>query len=452
MRFLRLGSAGMRGKVGSGINPLIVIDYASAFGIMIDGGAVVIGRDSRFSSPMLFHALSSALMSCGCHIIDAGIAPAPTVQFLVSHLKASGGILLGAGHHPAGWNAVVPLSETGAYLNSVQTQELLDIYHGHTFLKSSWDMIGKEEVVSNSAIDAYLDKICSVVDADAISKGDFKVVADFCNSSGARLRNGFAHRLGIDLISINDKYSGVLPHDPEPRPRSALQVHSLMRYIKADVGFLFNSDMSRTSVITSSGETLSEEYTFPLVADYITSMHKNSIVVTNDCTTRTVDLVVEKNGGIVDKTSVGQSPIIDRMIEMNATIGGDGSGSFAHIDGVPGFDSFITVALILESMVKRNATSHDLAQALPTFHIIKKKVSCSSSHAYTLLRNIRDHFPDAKYSELDGMRFDWDDGWIHLRAATTEPTIRMIVEWRTKAEAEERCDQMRGVLERLVAS
>ena len=453
MRFLRLGSAGMRGEIGTGVTPLQAIDYASAFGTLREGAPVVVGRDSRFSSPMLAHAVFSALMSCGCDVIDAGICPAPVVQFLVSHLKAKAGIILGAGHHPAGWNAIVPLSETGAYLNSVQSQELLDVYHGHDFIKSSWDNIGRETFVADTDVNAYLDKICGIIDTDAISKAKFKVVADFCNSSGSCLAEGFAERLGIELISINDKFSGVLPHDPEPRPRSALQVHSLMRYVKADIGFVFNSDMSRASVITSTGETLSEEYTFPLAAEYITSKSgPNTVVVTNSCTTRTLDMVVEKNGGIVEKSKVGQAPIIDRMLEIKAKIAGDGSGSFAHLDGVPAFDSYITVGNILESMAKRNASSHDLAIALPRFHIKKRKVACPSSHAYTLLRSLKDHFPEAKHSEVDGFRFDWEDGWIHLRAAMTEPIIRMIVEWRTKEEAEEKAMQMRGLLERLVAS
>ena len=137
---------------------------------------------------------------------------------------------------------------------------------------------------------------------------------------------------------------------------------------------------------------------------------------------------------------------------MNAKIAGDGSGSFAHSGGVFGFDSFMTIAFILESMAKRNATSHDLAVSLPRFHIIKKKVACSSSHAYTLLRNLRDHFPSAEYSETDGFRFNWDDGWVHLRAAMTEPTIRMIVEWKDREKAEEKSEEVRGLLERLVAS
>ena len=453
MRFLRLGSAGMRGEVGTGVTPLLAIDYASAFGTLLGGGTIVVGRDSRFSSPMLSHAVFSALMSCGCDVIDAGICPAPAVHFLVPHLKAKGGILLGAGHHPAGWNAIVPLSETGAYLNSVQSQELLDVYHGRSFRKSPWDKIGREKIVADTDVNAYLDKICGIIDTDAVSKAKFKVVADFCNSSGSRLGEGFAERMGIELISINDKYSGVLPHDPEPRPRSALQVYSLMRYIKADVGFLFNSDMSRASVITSTGETLSEEYTFPLAADYITSQAQDkTVVVSNSCTTRTLDMVVEKNGGVLEKTKVGQSPIIDRMIEINAKIAGDGSGSFAHIDGVAGFDGFITIGIILESMAKRNASSHDLATALPRFHIVKRKVACPSSHAYTLLRSLKDHFPEAEHSEIDGFRFDWEGGWVHLRAAMTEPVIRMITEWRTKEEAEEKAVQMRGLIERLVAS
>ena len=323
---------------------------------------------------------------------------------------------------------------------------------GGAFKHCSWDKIGREIPVSEKDVDAYLDRICGIIDTEAVSRAKFRVIADFCNSSGVRLAEGFSARLGCELISINDKLSGILPHDPEPRPRSAAQVKSLMRYVKADIGFLFNSDMSRASVITSSGETLSEEYTFPLVAEYLTMKTAQSVVVTNSCTTRSLDMVVQANGGTLEKTKVGQSPVIDRMIEINANFAGDGSGSFAHIDGVPAFDSFLTVGFILESMAKRNATSHDLAMRLPRFHIIKRKVSCPSSHAYTLLRSIKDHFPEAELTEIDGFRFDREDGWIHLRAAMTEPIIRMIVEWKSREEAEEKAVQMRGLLERLVAS
>ncbi|HBC89457.1 MAG TPA: hypothetical protein DCZ94_21170 [Lentisphaeria bacterium] len=451
MQSLRLGSAGMRGEIGSALTPTLVINFASAFGTYVEGGKVVIGRDSRSSSPMLHIAVTSALQSCGCKIIDAGLCSAPFLQFLVTHLKADGGLLIGAGHHPAEWNAIVPIGENGAYLNNRRMQELLDVYHNGHFRNCVWNKIGKLEPLPEKAYDKYLDKICGLIDTNLISARKFKVIADFCGGSGSCLAKGFAERLGIELIPLNDTPTGILPHDPEPRPRSSFQVKSFMSHLKADIGFVFNSDMSRTAITTDTGETLSEEYTFPLVASHILLKSKEPcIVVTNWCTTRTLDDVVAKCNGKVEKTKVGQAPIIDDMIELDAKLAGDGSGSVALKDSVPAFDSYLTMGIILESMAVRNARSSELAASIPRYHIIKRKVNCHSSHAYTLLRNLKSQFPGAKLTEHDGFRFDWHDGWVHLRSAMTEPIIRMIVEWRTKEEAEEKALQVRSLLERLV--
>ncbi|MCX6986139.1 MAG: hypothetical protein NT118_15525 [Lentisphaerae bacterium] len=451
MQSLRLGSAGIRGEIGSALTPTLVINFASAFGTYVDGGKVVIGRDSRNSSPMIHSAVTSALQSCGCKILDAGLCSAPALQFLVSNLKADGGLLIGAGHHPSEWNAIVPLDESGAYLNGRRTQELLDIYHNGRFRNCSWSKTGKVEAVPEKASEKYLDKICSLVDTGLIASRKFKVIADFCNGPGANLSKSFESRLGIELIPINDTPTGILTHDPEPRPRSSFQVQSIISHLKSDIGFVFNSDMSRTAVTTDTGETLSEEYTFPLVASHVLlKSNEPCTVVTNWCTTRTLDDVVALYNGKVEKTKVGQASIIDEMIELDAKLAGDGSGSVALNDSVPAFDSYLTMAMILESMAVRNSSSSELAGSIPRYHIIKRKVQCHSSHAYTLIRNLKSHFHASKITENDGFRFDWNDGWIHLRAAMTEPIIRMIVEWRTKEEAEEKALQVRSLIERLV--
>ena len=451
-RFLRLGIAGMRGEVGTGLTPLLAMDYAAALGTSVDGAPVVLGRDTRFSSPMLARAVRSALAGCGCQVLDAGICPAPAVQYMVARLGAAAGILVGAGHHPAGWNAIVPLDDSGAYFNEAATQSLLDIYHSRVFGHRAWDATGGVAEVAGNELDAYLDEITGVLDTAAISRAGFKVIADFCGGAGSRLAAGFAERCGIELVTMNEEFTGVLPHDPEPRPRSAAQAKTLLRHLGADVAFVFNSDMSRASIVADSGETLSEEYTFPLAAERAVERGDASVVVTNSCTTRTLDDLVGDLGARVEKTRVGQAPIIDRARDIRAGVAGDGSGSFAMPDVVPAFDGFLAMGMVLESMAVKGASSSELAAALPRFHIVKKKVYCPSSHAYTLLRTLKEHFPDAEHSEVDGFRFDWKDGWIHLRAAMTEPIIRMIVEWRSKEDAEERAADIRGLIERLVAS
>lgn len=243
--------------------------------------------------------------------------------------------MVSAGHHPKGWNALVPLTSTGALFTNVELQDLLDIYHARRFNLRPWNQTCRECVPNSSVQDIYLDALCAKLDVEAIAAAGFSVVADFCNGSGARLGECFAWRVGINMIAINTMYSGILPHDPEPRPRSAFQVHSVLTPLKADIGFVFNSDMSRTSIVTSSGETLSEEYTVALVADQILS--QGSKLVTNPCTTRTLDEVAARHEAEIYKTRVGEACIIDRMQALDAELAGDGSGSRVWHRSLKGF-------------------------------------------------------------------------------------------------------------------
>ncbi|MCF6176267.1 MAG: hypothetical protein L3J71_10930 [Victivallaceae bacterium] len=450
MRYLKLGTAGMRGVVGNGIDPLRVIDYAAAFGTFVDGGTVVVGRDSRESSLMIYHAVVAALINCGCRVIDAGIIPAPVLHFMTEELNADGALLIGAGHQGAGWNAVIPLNCNGSYMNSAMLQELLDVYHSRQYRQAAWNELGQAVLPEIKPVEQYLELIAANIDIELIRQKNYRVITDFCNGSGAFMAEQFSSLLGIKMIPINNLDSGVLPHSPEPRPRSAAQVQSIMAPLTADVGFVFNSDMSRCSVVTDSGETLSEEYTFPLVADYMLEREvDNRRIVSNICTTRTLDKIVQRHGGTLCKTRVGQALLIDKMLEVDALLAGDGSGSTAFRKGVNGFDSFMQMAVILEAMARKNMSSTELAANLPRYHAVKLTLPCRSERAYKLLKNLRNYFPDAKVTEIDGVSFEWDNGWISLRAATTEPVIRMISEWTTHDEALDRAMRMRGLLERL---
>lgn len=442
----------MRGEVATALTPARAMNFASALGTYIKGKSIVVATDTRISSEMFKHAVTSALLSCGCNVIHAGIISAPELHFTVPQLKADAGLLIGAGHHPMGWNALVPVAANGAFYNQIQLQELLDIYHSRRYDCKPWDEVGIETEISTNQQHPYLHTLSQMLDTDLIASGNFTVVTDFCNGSGAKIANRFANRLGIKMIPLNDTLSGVLPHNPEPRPRSSVQVQSIVKALEADIGFVFNSDMSRTAIVTNTGETLSEEYTFPLVADQILSnASKQMSVVTNWCTTKTLDDIVEKHNATLHKVQVGESIIIDRMLELKADLSGDGSGSAAFNNHIYAYDNFMVMGVILEAMAKQKCTSAELAASLPRYHIIKKTIPCSSTHAYTCLRNFRDAFPDAVVSDEDGFRFDWPDGWAHLRASMTEPLVRMIVEFNSKEKAEDKAFQIRGMLERMIA-
>lgn len=449
---IRIGNAGLRGEIGAGLVPDTAMEYALALGTYLDGGTVVVARDTRISSLMLRHTAVSALMSCGCDVVDAGVLSAPQLHHLIANSDGAGGLLIGAGHHPAGWNALVPFGAGGAYFNVLQHGALLNIYESKRFSVAAWDCIGKVREPGAGELDAYLDYLLERLDVDAIAERRLKVVLDFCNGSGIGMGLRFAERLGLDVVPINQATTGVLPHSPEPRPRTAAQVKSIVDAVGADAGFVFNSDFSRVSVVTDTGETLSEEYTFPLVADHVLAdAPPGSGVVTNVCTTRTLDDVVARHGGRLQKTAVGQSAVIDAMMASGALLAGDGSGSVAS-SGLPGFDAFMAMGLILEAVATGGGSLSKLANHLPRYHIAKKKIPCRTAKAYGALRSVCKAFDNATITENDGLRLDWPDGWLHLRLSSTEPVIRLISEWPTPGKAEEMAFRARGFIEREVAS
>lgn len=447
MRSFKLGTAGMRGMVGTGLTVERAIDFASAFGTLLDGGRVILGCDTRFSTNMLRYAVTAALTGCGCEVLNAGIAPAGLIHFLTPHLNADGALLLGAGHQKAGWNAAVPLAAKGNYFNRIELQELLDIYHSHQYRGVPWDKIRNVQPIPEHAVDDYLDALCRIIDMRAIEKANFTVVADFCNGSGGALAERVAERMGVKLIGINKIFSGILPHEPEPRPRTATQVQSLIAPLGADAGFVFNSDASRLSIVTDTAETLSEEYTAPLAVDYLISTNPGARVVTNICSTRALDDIVAKHGGELYKTRVGQAHVIDKMFETGAQVACEGSGSLTSSKWVSGFDALYTMAVILEYMAVTGRKLSDLSNDIPRYHIVKSTVRCQSSQAYGLLRNMRGMAGDGKVTEGDGIRIDWADGWVSVRSSTTEAVIRMISESKTIEKAVDRDFQLRGMIE-----
>ncbi|MFA6716685.1 MAG: hypothetical protein WC082_01320 [Victivallales bacterium] len=447
----KLGSAGIRGIIGAGLAPENAIDFACAFGTLANGGRVVVALDTRFSSEMLHQAVISGLQSCGCEVHDLGIAPAMLLSFAILELKADGGLLIGGGHQKESWNSIVPWGGNGAYLNSIQLRELFDIYYGRRFIACKWNKIRDVVPVPESIRKQYFDVLCRAVDTETIKKAGFTVICDFCNGSGSVLAKEFAERFGLNLIPINNILSGILPHDPEPRPHSAFQVQSLIKALKSDAGFVFNSDMSRVSLVSDTGETLSEEFSFPLGTNYLLGKagEKNLRVISNICTSKILDDVVARHHGILEKHITGQSNIIDYMEETNAFISGEGSGSFTSSDWLPGFDAIYASAVILEAMAATEKTLSELVNELPRYHIVKRTVDSSSMHAYNRIRAIRSHFRDARICEIDGLRLDWKDGWVSVRASSTEQVIRLISESKDKELAEDRALEISTLLENM---
>lgn len=450
MKLLKVGLSGVRGIVGETLTPELAMDFASAYGTFLGPGRILVGRDTRLSGPMLRAAAVSALLAAGCDVVDLGICPTPILQFLVRALKARGGLSITAGHNGADWNALTFINRDGTYLNEFQGNEVLDLYHLEEFAKAPSEGLGRLAAAPAGAAQRYFKTLSRFIRTEAIRKAGFKVVIDSCNGAGAGFADEFCRTLGCELVPVNDQPSGFFPHDPEPRPRNAGEVASIARITSAQAGFLLNSDASRLSCVAEDGETLSEEYAFPVIADHILSRRRGP-VVTNPSTSRMIEDVARRHGCPVIRARVGQGHVIQTLLAEDAVLAGEGSGSVAVPAFQPAFDAFLMMGLILEAMALREKTLGELVRELPKYHIIKEKIACLPERVHTIVHEVRALFPGRNLLLLDGVRAENEEGWIHVRASATEPMIRIIVENTSLEKAQAEMERISSFISRHAA-
>jgi len=423
----KIGSSWIRGVVGNGLTPEVATDFACAFGTYLDGREVVLGMDTRRSSPMLAAAATAGLVSTGCRVVNAGVCPTPVVQYLVRKRKAGGGLVVTGSHNDSRWNAFKFINETGSLLNPVQGEEVLDLYHAGEFTKVPWDALGSESAVSGFT-DEYLRETVGRLNVDAVREAGFKVVVDAANGTCGRVIERFCDLLGCGLILINEETEGDFAHNPAPSRANMRQLASLLKHLEADVGFAVNTDVDRVGVVTEKGIALSEEYTFPMVADHVLRKERGAVVVTNLSTSIMIERIVESRGGCLLRTKIGEGNVLFRSVNEGALVGGEGSGGVAYLPVVRGFDGFLTMALILEAMAVEGVSVSDLAARIPSFPMRKGTVACAPDRVYLALEEIRRLYGKERMDLSDGIRVSWPGMWLHVRASNTEPLLRVIVE------------------------
>ncbi len=448
MSKLRVASFGIRGLVGESLTPRVVIDFASAYASFVQGGCVLVGRDTRYSSPMLHSAVLSGLLSAGCDVLDFGVCPTPILQYSVKHRKAAGAVSISGGHNAMGWNAVTLIGSDGAFMEPIGGETVLDIFHAGDFAKADWNRIGNRRPVDDFAV-PYFDALEQLVDARAIRDAGFTVLIDPVGGAGCAYLHTFAERFSLSLVPINAQPSGYLAREPEPRPRSALQMASIIPHTGGDAGFVFSSDMGRMSLVTEQGEPASEEYTLAVIADHVLEKRAGPLV-TNVCTTRTVDDIAERHGAPVIRTKVGQAYVVAALADEGGVVGGEGSGSVAYPAFSMAFDGFLMMALTLEAMAESATPLSGLLNRLPRYQIVKRSVPCGSRKGYRaieVLKQNTDIGSTGRISLTDGFRVDWPDGWVHARTSQTQQLVRVISEANTRPVAERRADDVVRIIQ-----
>ncbi len=449
---LRISHVGLRGVVGSGLTAAHVLDFASAFGTLLDSpGPVVVGRDPRASGVMLREGVIAALLACGHDVIDLGVVSTPIIQHAIRRLDAAGGISIGASHNAAEWNALKFLGARGTYLSTAEAGELLDIYHLKKFSFVEWDHLGKLRF-EEDAIDPYLDELAAAFDFDRLR--GFKVVADCCNGTSSLILRRLNERFGFGFILINAKTEGAaFAHEPSTSSRILdLQLAPLLRPLGADAGFLFDADSDRVALATEEGKPVSEEMIFPMLADHLLPRGPGKLVITNLSTTALVDHVAARHGGRVVRVPVGRQAFTDALSTYRPdqiALAGEGTGAVMMPQFRFVYDGIASMFAILSMMAERGQKLSEIVAGYPKYSILKGEVALVTHRIPALLMELENRYADGAANFADGLRMDWPDRWFHVRVSQTEPVVRVICEQRGEPPRElfeVLCEQVRSLV------
>jgi phosphomannomutase len=435
MSTLMVSISGIRGIVGDGLDPSAIIKYTSAYADFIGKGKVVLGRDARITGEMVEQLVTGTLLAKGLDVVNIGICPTPTIQFTVKELNAVGGIAISASHNPNEWNALKLLNSTGQFMTPDENKLMLDKLQSANNSYQNWDKIGKSSVYTEG-VQKHVDAVLNTkyIDLEAIRKRKFKVLVDCVNGAGAYVIPQLLKDFGCKVIELDCEKTGIFPRLPEPLPENLTKTMQAVIDSKADLGIVVDPDVDRLVLITDKGKPFGEENTITQAAKFILSKEKGNVVV-NLSTTRAVEDVATEFGCKVFRSKVGEANVVKKMKEVDAVIGGEGSGGVIYPALHYGRDALIGIALTLQHLVEFGGTITDLKEDLPQYYIYKKKINVSGIDPDLVIDKMKIKYKNEKLNSDDGLRLDFDDYWIHLRKSNTEPIIRIIAEAKSREEA-----------------
>jgi phosphomannomutase len=426
--------SGMRGVVGKNLTPTIAMEYGSAFGTFLRikaGGednktSVVMGRDSRPSGQMLASAITAGLCAVGVDVIDLGIVTTPSVAVMVKDTKCEGGIVITASHNPIQYNGIKLMLGSGGALPSDVAEQVK-----RAFFEKRFDFVDSRscgQVITNDLTDdTHIDKVLSIVDREAIATKRFKVVVDSVNGAGGRVTKKLLSRLDCKVTAINDAPTGLFAHQPEPTIDNVTELCDVVESERADIGFAQDPDADRLAIVDEAGKYIGEEYTLALAAKYILSKRSGKIA-TNLSTSRMIEDIAKAANCEVVRTPVGEANVAVAMLKNKCIIGGEGNGGVIDLRVSPVRDSLVGIALVLQLMAETGKTISQLVGEIGGYYMVKEKFETGEDEAQRILDLAKKKFTNAKVDTRDGCRFDFEDGWVHLRASNTEPVMRAIVE------------------------
>lgn len=437
------------GKPGTNLTPIDAVKFAAAYGIWLkqyskkEKLTVVIGRDARISGEMIQNIVVSTLIGLGIDVIDLNLSTTPTVEIAVPMEKADGGIILTASHNPKQWNALKLLNEKGEFLDAAQGAKILEIAEQEDFDFAEVDDLGI--ITRNDAyIDIHIDEVLDLplVDKEVIKAAKFKVVVDGVNSTGGIAIPQLLKELGVEVVKLYCEPTGHFPHNPEPLKEHLGDICALVVKEKADFGIVVDPDVDRLAFISNDGEMFGEEYTLVACADYVLGKTKGN-TVSNLSSSRALRDITEKHGGTYEAAAVGEVNVVTKMKANKAIIGGEGNGGIIYPESHYGRDSLVGTALFLMLMAERGGTVKELRDSYPSYFMSKKKIELTPElDVDALLVGMENKYKDEQVTNIDGVKIDFPENWVHLRKSNTEPIIRIYTEAKSQAEADGLADRI----------
>lgn len=433
------------GHVGEGLNPLDIVKFTAAYATLIrktttkNSNKIVVGRDARISGEMVKNVVCGTLMGMGFDVLNIGLASTPTTELAVTMSGACGGIILTASHNPKQWNALKLLNEHGEFLNAAEGNEVLRIAAAEEFEFADIDHIGKyteDNTYNQKHIDSVL--ALKLVDVEAIRNAHFRVAIDCVNSVGGIVLPELLKQLGVEHVEkLYCEPTGDFQHNPEPLEKNLGDIMGLMRQGKNDVAFVVDPDVDRLAIICENGDMYGEEYTLVSVADYVLR-HTPGNTVSNLSSTRALRDVTRKYGMQYNAAAVGEVNVVTKMKETHAVIGGEGNGGVIYPESHYGRDALVGIALFLSHLAHEGKKVSELRATYPNYFIAKNRIDLTpETDVDAILAKVKELYKDEEINDIDGVKIDFPDKWVHLRKSNTEPIIRVYSEASTMKEADE---------------
>lgn len=442
------------GKAGEGLNPLDIVKFTSAYATLMRqtstrrSNKIVVGRDARLSGEMVKHVVVGTLMGMGWDVVDIDLASTPTTELAVTMEGADGGIILTASHNPRQWNALKLLNEHGEFLNKEEGNEVLRIAEAEAFDYAEVDRLGsyRQDLSYNQK---HIERVLALdlVDVEAIRKADFHVAIDCVNSVGGIILPQLLEALGVNHVEkLYCEPTGNFQHNPEPLEKNLGDIMSLMRRGGNDVAFVVDPDVDRLAMICEDGTMYGEEYTLVTVADYVLR-HTPGSTVSNLSSTRALRDVTRSYGQQYFAAAVGEVNVTTKMKEVGAVIGGEGNGGVIYPACHYGRDALVGIALFLSHLAKEGKKASQLRAGYPAYYMAKNRIDLTPDiDVDAILAKVKELYKQEEINDIDGVKIDFPEQWVHLRKSNTEPIIRVYSEAATPQAADDIARQVMQVI------